>query len=121
MRPGSALATAMNSASVEAPSDGDAKSAVGSAPIYETCVKSLSASYGRFLNCVGAIEKGARLEQISVYPSGAACFTIVADTAPPAPGRLSMMNGLPNLGVRYWATSRATMSLDPPVTYEQTI
>jgi hypothetical protein len=50
----------------------------------------------------------------SVSPSGRACATNCAPTAPFAPGRLSMITGWPRIGCIAVASARETTSVAPP-------
>jgi hypothetical protein len=50
----------------------------------------------------------------SVYPSGGACAAISVPMLLPPPGRFSTKNDWPSLSLRYCATSRPMMSVDPP-------
>ena len=79
-----------------------------------TGTRSLSGSYGSFLFMVTLIAMVELVACISVWPSGSARTTAMAASVVPAPGRLSMMNGLPSLSSRFFATSRAKRSEPPP-------
>ena len=58
--------------------------------------------------------KGPGAATSRVWPSGAALATTSAPILPPAPPRFSTRKGWPSLSCNASASSRVTMSFDPP-------